>query len=63
MATEAEDMEGTEGGAEEASGSGTATDFPTVQEVDQSDVPHHPGADPTGPDPHEGDLGTEEAGS
>jgi len=26
---------------------GAATDFPTVQTPDQSDIPHHPAADPT----------------
>ena len=31
---------------------GTATDFPKVQTPDQSDIPHHPAADPTQSNPY-----------
>lgn len=48
MATEQEEME-------TQSGSGTSTDFPTVQDVDQTEIPHHPAADPDKETPNQAD--------
>jgi hypothetical protein len=31
---------------------GVATDFPKVKTPDQSDIPHHPAADPTQSNPY-----------
>lgn len=47
MTAHAEEQAGSP--AEEAPGQ--ATDFPTVEVVDQTDVLHHPGADPDASDP------------
>jgi molecular chaperone DnaK (HSP70) len=53
MATEQEQLE-TEANDEVSMGGGS-TDFPTVQEVDQSDIPHHPAADPEKETPNQAD--------
>lgn len=41
-----QDMQGTED-----TGSEFASDYPTIEVVDQSDIPHHPAADPDAVDP------------
>jgi hypothetical protein len=58
MATEQEQLDPQAN--DEAGFGGVSTDFPKVQEVDQSDIPHHPAADPNKESPNQ--AGQAEAG-
>jgi hypothetical protein len=53
MATEQEQLDPQ--GNEQAKVGEGATDYPKVQATDQSDVPHHPGADPNQQSPNQAD--------
>ena len=49
MATEQEQLDTQASTTDE----GFSTDFPKVKTPDQSDIPHHPAADPTAPAPNQ----------
>ena len=47
MATEQEQLDPQANEEALVNTEGVSTDFPKVKTPDQSDIPHHPGADPT----------------
>ena len=53
MATEQEQLDTQT--STEMGGGEFASDFPKVNTPDQSDIPHHPAADPTAPAPNQGE--------
>jgi hypothetical protein len=56
MAPEQEQQD-PQGDDQPSAGEGVSTDFPKVKTPDQSEVPHHPAADPTQQTPNQ--AGTE----
>ena len=54
MATEQEQLD-PQANEEATISEGVSTDFPKARTPDQSDVPHHPGADPSQESPNQAD--------
>jgi hypothetical protein len=54
MATEQEQLD-PQANEQATVSEGVSTDYPKVKTPDQSDIPHHPGADPSQPSPHQTD--------
>jgi hypothetical protein len=54
MATEQEQLD-PQANEQATVSEGVSTDYPKVKTPDQSDIPHHPGADPSQPSPNQAD--------